>query len=68
MIVMQRYDAVYSPTLPQMGITPGSKKSQPSQKTVINQTQHLAYLEQHPYEKFTEEELKEVSNSIKPVP
>ncbi|XP_064612178.1 cell division cycle 5-like protein [Liolophura sinensis] len=65
MIVMQRYDSVYSPTLAQMGIAPGSKKSQPSQKTVINQAQHLAYLEQHPYEKFTEDDLKEADELLR---
>ena len=58
---MLHYDAVHNPTPAQMGIPPGSKKSQPTQKGVINQAQHLAYLESHPYVHFEEDELILVS-------
>ena len=58
MLCMMHYDAVYSPTPGQMGITPGSKK--PSQKGVVNQAQHLAYLESNPYDAFTEDDMQNV--------
>ena len=51
MLTMIHYDATYTP--PDIGQK--GKKPQPA-----NQAQHLAYLEQHPYEKVTEEELKSV--------
>ena len=59
MLTMMHYDALYSPTPQQLGITPGSKKP-PSQKGVVNQAQHLAYLEQNPYAQFEDEELQQV--------
>ncbi len=60
MAVMLHHDAVYSPTLAQQGIMPGSKKP-PSQKTIANQAQHLGYLENHRYEKFSQNDIEEVS-------
>lgn len=57
MLIMLHYDSVHNPTPAQMGIPPGSKKSQPTQKGVLNQAQHLAYLESHPYIHYEEEEL-----------
>lgn len=56
---MMHYDALYSPTPQQLGITPGSKKP-PSQKGVVNQAQHLAFLEQNPYAQFEDQELQQV--------
>ncbi len=56
---MLHHDAVYSPTLAQQGILPGSKKP-PSQKTIANQAQHLGYLESHRYEKFSQNDIEEV--------
>ncbi|XP_071113531.1 cell division cycle 5-like protein [Haliotis cracherodii] len=65
MITMVHYDAVYSPTLAQLGITPGSKKPVPSQKGIVNQAQHLAFLEQHPYDNFSEEDLHDARAMLK---
>ena len=56
---MLHHDAVYNPTMPQQGMIPGSKKQ--SQKSIANQAQHLAYLENHKYEKFSQNEIEEVS-------
>lgn len=58
---MLHHDAVYSPTLAQQGILPGKKK--PSQKAVVNQVQHLAYLEQHRYHDFEKEDIDGVTIS-----
>ncbi|XP_067674317.1 cell division cycle 5-like protein [Haliotis asinina] len=65
MIIMLHYDAVYSPTLAQLGITPGSKKPVPSQKSIVNQAQHLAFLEQHSYDTFSEEDLHDARALMK---
>jgi hypothetical protein len=56
MLIMQHYDAVHTPTPAQMGMVAGKK----NQKNVTTQAQHLAYLQQHPYEKLTEEEVDQV--------
>ncbi|KAK7485200.1 hypothetical protein BaRGS_00023610 [Batillaria attramentaria] len=48
----------------QLGITPGSKKP-PSQKGVVNQAQHLAYLEQNPYDKFDDDDLQAARDQLK---
>ena len=55
---MLHYDAVYNPTLAQQGIQAGKKTS--TQKAVLNQAQHLAYLETHPYKKYDEYDLEQV--------
>lgn len=49
MITMLHYDAVHSPDVGEKG-----KK----QSSVLSQAQHLAYLEQHPYEAFSSQELE----------
>ena len=59
MVTMLHHDAVYSPTPGQQGLVPGSKK--PSQKAVVNQAAHLAFLESHKYDTYEEEEIAEVS-------
>nr|KAG5698263.1 hypothetical protein BaRGS_024070 [Batillaria attramentaria] len=64
MLIMMHHDAVYSPTPQQLGITPGSKKP-PSQKGVVNQTQHLDYLEQNPYDKFDDDDLQAARDQLK---
>lgn len=63
MIIMQHYDAIQSPTPAQLGIAPGSKKT--SSNSIINQAQHVAYMEQHPYEKFNPDELLWASKLLK---
>lgn len=56
MLVMQHFDAVHTPTPWQLGMGPGKK----NQKNVTSQAQHLSYLQQHPYDKFTEDDLEQV--------
>jgi hypothetical protein len=61
MLVMMHYDAVHSPTPAQLGLMPGKKGAQqPSQKSVVSQAQHMAYLEQHPYRRYEEKDLEKV--------
>lgn len=58
MVTMLHYDSVYSATPAQMGVPIGSKKKTPSSNAVLNQAQHLAYLEQQRYEKFEQSDLE----------
>jgi len=59
MLTMIHYDAAYTPPdVVQQGHQ--GKKPQPA-----NQAQHLAYLEQHPYEKVTDEEIQSVSSNVR---
>lgn len=58
---MQHFDAVHTPTPAQMGMVPVKK----NQKNVTTQAQHLSYLQQHPYDKLTEEELEQVHTARK---
>lgn len=57
MIIMLHHDATHHPTEQQMGIQPGTKKGK-QPHSVINQAQHLAYLEKHPYEKFDDYDIE----------
>ena len=50
---MLHYDAVYSPPVIPADI---KKRGQ-----VTSQAQHLAYLEQHPYETYSQDQLVQVS-------
>jgi len=52
MITMFHYDSVYSPPVVPADV---KKRSQ-----VTSQAQHLAYLEQHPYESYSQEQLAQV--------
>ncbi|XP_013401217.1 cell division cycle 5-like protein [Lingula anatina] len=65
MLTMLHHDAVYSPTDTQLGIIPGSKKAVPSQKTVVNQAQHLAYLEQNPYTEVDDHDLEQARELLR---
>ena len=58
---MLHHDYVYSPTDGQLGIATGSKNTQPSQKSVANQAAHIAFLNKHPLETVTEEEIEMVN-------
>lgn len=61
MLTMMHYDAVHSPTPSQLGIQMGKKgPQQMSQKAVVSQAQHLAYLDQHPYHKYEDKDLEKV--------
>ncbi len=55
---MLHYDAVFNPTGMQQGLVGG--KPQLSQKSVVNQAQHISYLEQHPHQTYPEEDMKGV--------
>ncbi|KAK2162342.1 hypothetical protein LSH36_100g06032 [Paralvinella palmiformis] len=58
MLTMIHYDAAYTPPdVVQQGHQ--GKKPQPA-----NQAQHLAYLEQHPYEKVTDEEIQSAHEAL----
>ena len=61
MLVMLHHDCAYNPTAAQLGIT-GGKKNQPSQKSVLNQAAHIAFLEENPLEKINDSDLDLVSN------
>ena len=61
MLIMLHHDCAYNPTPAQLGITPG-KKNQPSQKSVLNQAAHIAFLEENPLEKVSEADLDLVSS------
>ncbi|KAK3089147.1 hypothetical protein FSP39_001265 [Pinctada imbricata] len=61
MLIMEHYDAVYSPTPGQLGAVPGKK----GQKSVATQAQHLSYIQQHPYNKYTEEELEQARGLLR---
>ena len=63
MITMLHNDTVYSPTPHQQGLS--GKNKQPSQKFIVSQAQHLAYLEQHPYVEMEEEELEIAKTLLK---
>lgn len=56
MITMLHYDAVFSPTYQQQ-LT--------QKKQVINQAQHLAYLEQYPYHTYSEQDLEKAKEMLK---
>jgi pre-mRNA-splicing factor CDC5/CEF1 len=56
MITMLHYDAVYSPP-----VIPAEAKKRGQ---VTSQAQHLAYLEQHPYESYNQEQLSQVCTSL----
>ncbi|XP_064627229.1 cell division cycle 5-like protein [Lineus longissimus] len=64
MVIMLHNDAVFSPTTAQQGLLPGVKK-QASQKTIVNQAQHIAFLEQHPFEDMVDDELVVARDMLK---
>ena len=63
MLVMLHHDCAYNPTAAQLGIT-GAKKNQPSQKSVLNQAAHIAFLEENPLEKINDSDLDLVSKIL----
>lgn len=56
MITMLHYDSVYSP----VDLPEGKRRTQAS-----TQAQHLAYLEQHPYMTYTQEQLEQARELLK---
>ena len=59
MLTMMHHGYLTSPTPQQLGITPDSKKH-PSQKGVVDQAQHLKYLEHTPYLQFEHQKNQKV--------
>ena len=59
---MLHYDSLMNPTASQQGIQAGKKAGQPSQKAAINQANHMAYLEVHPYKEYEEEDIQQVND------
>ena len=58
---MMHHDALYSPTVAQQGVTSGAaKRRQAQHKAVVNQAQHIAFLEEHPYKEYEQDEIKQV--------
>merc|ERR1719188_2938908 len=55
MIVMMHHDCVETPTPAQMG--EGAKKKAGGEKAIVNEQLHRAFLERHPYQQFSEEEM-----------
>lgn len=61
MITMLHYDAVRNPLPPEVAtLTQSGPKKQP----ILTESQHLAYLQGHPYQQFTEEELENVIKNL----
>lgn len=61
MITMLHYDAVCDPLPPEVAtLTQSGPKKQP----ILTEAQHLAYLQAHPYQQFTEEELENVNKIL----
>lgn len=61
MITMLHYDAVRNPLPPEVAtLTQSGPKKQP----ILTESQHLAYLQAHPYQQFTEEELENVIKNL----
>lgn len=54
MITMLHYDAVQNPL-------PIDSQAPKKQANVLTQAQHLAYLDQRPYENFTAQDIKKVT-------
>lgn len=62
MITMLHYDAVRNPLPPEVAtLTQSGPKKQP----ILTESQHLAYLQAHPYQQFTEEELENAKQILK---
>lgn len=55
MVTMLHYDAVLSPTSQQLA----------NKRQVVNQAQHLAYLEQHPYHSYSQQDLEKAKEMLK---
>lgn len=61
MITMLHYDAVRNPLPPEVAtLTQSGPKKQP----ILTEVQHLAYLQSHPYQQFSEEEIENVISEI----
>ncbi|TRY78786.1 hypothetical protein TCAL_11803 [Tigriopus californicus] len=55
MVVMMHHDCVETPTAAQMG--EGGNKKKGLDRAIVNEQLHRGYLEKHPYQKFSDEDL-----------
>ena len=58
MLVMLHHDCLETPTSAQMGEAAG-KKSEKADKAIVNEQSHRIYLDKHPYQQFSEDEMAE---------
>ena len=66
MIVMMHHDCVETPTPAQMG-EGGKKKGglgSDGERAIVNEQQHRAFLEKHPYQQFSEEEVADAKELL----
>merc|ERR1711997_376193 len=63
MLVMMHYDYVETPTAAQRG--ENNKKKSGSERGILNEQQHRQYLEKHPYQTFTDDEMKGAKELLK---
>ena len=61
MIVMMHHDCIETPTPAQMG--EGSKKKN-SDRGIVNEASHRAYLDKHPYQKFDDAEIADAKELL----
>lgn len=64
MVTMLHYDAVLTPTTAQLGIKDVKPKG-PTPTRAQNESQHLAYLDLHPYAKVDETEMNAAKEMLK---
>jgi len=55
MLVMMHHDCLETPTAAQAG--EGSKKKKGGDRAIVNEASHRAYLDRHPYQQFSEEDM-----------
>ena len=63
MLVMMHYDYVETPTAAQRG--ENTKKKSGSERGILNEQQHRQYLEKHPYQTFTDDDMKGAKELLK---
>merc|ERR1712110_498773 len=61
--VMMHYDYVETPTAAQRG--ENNKKKSGSERGILNEQRHRQYLEKHPYQTFTDDEMKGAKELLK---
>jgi len=59
MIVMMHHDCVETPTPAQMGEGGKKAKAEGGERAIVNEQLHRLFLEKHPYQQFSEEEVAE---------
>ena len=64
MLVMLHHDCLETPTPAQMG-EGSSKKKSGNDRAIVNEQVHRNYVERHPYEKFSDEEIANAKDLLK---